>query len=112
MVVQSSLAGLIDIRQLYCDNADEQTVRPSISFALIQELIHRDGLRVALSGRDDVALEPILTFLSKHITDPRFGEMAASVGGVVIGMSPPSTSGFGRHWKYEGTNVQTSTHRC
>jgi len=66
-------------------SAHHQTVRPSISFALIQELIHRDGLRVSLSGRDDVALEPILTFLLKHITDPRFGEMASQVAGVVIG---------------------------
>lgn len=70
------------------NGADQQTVRPSISFALIQELIHRDGLRVALSGRDDVALEPILTFLLKHITDPRFGEMASQVAGVVIGKPP------------------------
>lgn len=63
----------------------KQNVRPSITFALIQELIHRDGLRVALSGRDDVTLEPVLTFLLKHIADPRFGEMASQVAGVVIG---------------------------
>jgi U3 small nucleolar RNA-associated protein 15 len=52
---------------------------------LIQELVHRDALRVALSGRDEVTLEPILAFLSRHVTDPRFGEMAAEVAGVVIG---------------------------
>ena len=74
-----------DLDQYNTDKANYQTVRPSISFALIQELIHRDGLRVSLSGRDDVALEPILTFLLKHITDPRFGEMASQVAGVVIG---------------------------
>jgi U3 small nucleolar RNA-associated protein 15 len=32
-------------------------------------------------------LEPILRFLVKNVADPRFGEMAAQVGQVVIGES-------------------------
>ena len=51
----------------------------------MQELVHRDGLRIALQGRDDVTLEPLLAFLLRHITDPRFGEMASEIAGVVIG---------------------------
>jgi U3 small nucleolar RNA-associated protein 15 len=62
-----------------------QQVPPTTSFALIQELIHRDGLRSALSGRDDVLLEPVLRLLLKHVTDSRFGEMVCDVAGVVIG---------------------------
>lgn len=62
-----------------------QNVRPSTTFALIQELIHRDGLRIALSGRDETTLEPILVFLVRHVTDPRFGELASEVAGVIIG---------------------------
>ena len=62
-----------------------QTVRPATTFALIQELSLRDALRIALSGRDDVTLEPILAFLARHVTDPRFGEMAAEIAGVIIG---------------------------
>ena len=58
---------------------------PVTTFSLIQELIHRDGLRSALSSRDDVLLEPILRMLLKHVTDPRFGEMVCDVAGVVIG---------------------------
>jgi len=56
-----------------------------VTFALIQELIQRDALRVALAGRDDVTLEPILSFLIRHVTDPRFGEIASEVAGVIIG---------------------------
>ena len=63
----------------------KQQVPPATTFALIQELVHRDGLRSALSGRDDVLLEPVLRLLLKHITDPRFGEMVCDVAGVVIG---------------------------
>lgn len=62
-----------------------QHVPPTTTFSLIQELIHRDGLRTALSGRDDVLLEPILRLLLKHVADPRFGEMVCDVAGVVIG---------------------------
>ena len=62
-------------------------MRPATTFALIQELIVRDALRIALSGRDDVTLEPILSFLARHITDARFGEMASEVAGVIIGLS-------------------------
>jgi U3 small nucleolar RNA-associated protein 15 len=56
-----------------------------VTFALIQELIQQDALRIALAGRDDVTLEPILSFLVRNITDPRFGEMASDVAGVIIG---------------------------
>jgi U3 small nucleolar RNA-associated protein 15 len=62
-----------------------QTVRPSPTFALIQELVFRDALRVALSGRDETTLEPILSFLVRYVTDPRFGDIASNVVGVIIG---------------------------
>lgn len=55
-------------------------------FAVIQELIHRDGLRSALSGRDDVLLEPVLALLVKYVHDPRFGELVCDVGSLVIGV--------------------------
>ena len=67
----------------------KKDIRPSTTFALIQELVQRDGLRIALSGRDDVTLEPILSFIVRHITDPRFGEMASQVAGVVIDIYTP-----------------------
>lgn len=62
-----------------------QTVPPTTTFSLIQELMHRDGLRTALGGRDDVLLEPVLRLLLKHVTDPRFGEMVCDVANIVIG---------------------------
>jgi len=68
------------------DSVLRKQVPPTTTFALIQELIHRDGLRSALSGRDDVLLEPVLRLLLKHVTDPRFGEMVCDVAGVVIDM--------------------------
>ena len=46
--------------------------------------MHRDGLRIALAGRDDVLLEPILQLLVKYIADPRFGDLAISVASIVL----------------------------
>ncbi|KAG6828404.1 hypothetical protein H0H92_008146 [Tricholoma furcatifolium] len=67
--------------------ASKQQVPPTTTFSLIQELVHRDGLRTALSGRDDVLLEPVLRLLVKYVTDPRFGAMVCDIASIVIGMS-------------------------
>ncbi|KAG8959706.1 hypothetical protein FRC03_007623, partial [Tulasnella sp. 419] len=53
------------------DSVLRKTVPPTTAFSVIQELIHRGGLRIALSGRDDVLLEPVLQLLLKNVTDPR-----------------------------------------
>ncbi|KAL0949511.1 hypothetical protein HGRIS_009563 [Hohenbuehelia grisea] len=68
------------------DSVLRKQVPPTTTFSLIQELIHRDGLRSALAGRDDVLLEPILHLLIKHATDPRFGETACDVAIFLIDM--------------------------
>jgi len=71
------------------DTVLKKNIPPAITFSLIQELIHRDGLRIALAGRDDVLLEPILRLLLKYVADPRFGVMVADIAGVVIDMYRP-----------------------
>jgi len=71
------------------DTVLKKNVPPATTFSLIQELIHRDGLRIALAGRDDVLLEPVLRLLLKHVTDPRFGVLVADITGVVIDMYRP-----------------------
>jgi len=71
------------------DSALRKRVPPATTFALIQELIYRDGLRSALAGRDDVLLEPILRLLLKYVTDPRFGGTACDVAGLIIEIYTP-----------------------
>ncbi|KAF9009025.1 Trp-Asp repeat-containing protein [Cyathus striatus] len=71
------------------DSVLKKQVPPTTTFSLIQELIHRQGLRTALGGRDDVLLEPVLRFLLKYIADPRFGEIACDVASIVIEMYRP-----------------------
>jgi U3 small nucleolar RNA-associated protein 15 len=63
--------------------------------SLIYELVLRGGLRTALGGRDDLSLEPLLAFVCKHITNPRYAAPLADVAsllfdlyGAVLGQSP------------------------
>jgi U3 small nucleolar RNA-associated protein 15 len=74
-----------DCRVLTSDGLIIQGLSAPLVFAVITELIHRDALHTALSGRDDLSLAPILRFLLKHITDPRFGVTACDVLNVIIG---------------------------
>ncbi|KAI0053549.1 WD40 repeat-like protein [Auriscalpium vulgare] len=71
------------------DSVLTKQVPPTTTFALIQELIHRDGLRSALAGRDDVLLEPVLRLLLKHVNDPRFGQLVCDVTGFVVDLYTP-----------------------
>jgi U3 small nucleolar RNA-associated protein 15 len=58
---------------------------PIIVVSLLEELIHRDGLRIALGGRDDIGLEPIARFLVKHINNQRYAPLLVTVANVVLG---------------------------
>ncbi|KAH9813390.1 WD40-repeat-containing domain protein [Melampsora americana] len=62
---------------------------PNITFALCRELIHRDGLHQALSGRDEVSLAPILRFLTRYITDPRWFNIGSDVMKCIMELYEP-----------------------
>lgn len=70
------------------------------TFALLMELISRspggvnsdgnfgekaDGLKRAVSGRDDVTLEPLLKFLLRHATNQNYTEIVCDTLNVVVG---------------------------
>ncbi|CAO3587582.1 unnamed protein product [Absidia cylindrospora] len=57
---------------------------PNIVIALIQELIHRDALSNAISGRDDVALETLVHFLIRHIHNPRYTNVLVDVSEILL----------------------------
>ncbi|KAF8305022.1 WD40 repeat-like protein [Clavulina sp. PMI_390] len=68
------------------DSVLKKSVPPTTAFSLITELVHQDALRSALSGRDDVLLEPILHLLVQYVSDPRFGELVCDVAIVLLDM--------------------------
>lgn len=69
-------------------NALDEVLRlrnTNVTAAMLQELIHRDGLESALSGRDDVGLEPLVSFLIRHINQPRYTPLLVDVADVLLG---------------------------
>ena len=56
---------------------------PSI-VTLFTALRHRSATRAALSGRDDVALQPVFKWVCKYITDPRYVKMCVDLGMLIL----------------------------
>ncbi|GAA6012529.1 hypothetical protein JCM10207_009032 [Rhodosporidiobolus poonsookiae] len=72
------------------DSVMRPDTTPATAFALMEELIRRDGLPIALANRHDLSLEPVLAFLVKHITSPRFCTLAVDIATVLIDIYTPT----------------------
>ena len=62
------------------------TRHPAVVASMLEELVARGALNTALSGRDDVALEPIMSFLIKYISNPRYSKLLICVCTELIGI--------------------------
>lgn len=77
------------------DSVLKTAASPVVVTSFLQELIYRSALKLALAGRDETTLKPVLSFVAKHITNPRFasilidtGTMILDLYGPVMGQSP------------------------
>ncbi|KAI7863330.1 WD40-repeat-containing domain protein [Spinellus fusiger] len=82
------------LKKFQYGNALDEVLRIStrsaaVVVALLQELIHRDGLKAAITGRDDVSLEPLVRFIVKNINHPRYTNLLVDVSDVVIDVYTP-----------------------
>eukprot|EP01098_Paradermamoeba_levis_P009859 TRINITY_DN4126_c0_g1_i1.p1 TRINITY_DN4126_c0_g1~~TRINITY_DN4126_c0_g1_i1.p1 ORF type:complete len:520 (+),score=119.22 TRINITY_DN4126_c0_g1_i1:109-1668(+) len=57
---------------------------PILAITLIEELSNRGGLEIALQGRDDAALEPILSFICSHISNPKYSSVLIRLANMVF----------------------------
>ncbi len=62
---------------------------PEVVVAVIEELVQRNGLRIALQGRDQHSLEPVVAFLVRHITSPPFAAVLLGVANLLLDMYAP-----------------------
>jgi U3 small nucleolar RNA-associated protein 15 len=51
---------------------------------LLTALRHRSALRTALSGRDEITIQPILQWIKKYIIDPRFVNLCVETGITIL----------------------------
>jgi U3 small nucleolar RNA-associated protein 15 len=59
---------------------DAKDAGPLNVLTLLVALRHRSALRDALAGRDEVTVQPVLKWISGHISDPRYVSVCVDVG--------------------------------
>ncbi len=66
----------------YAESLDEvlKVAQLSETITLLTALRHRSALRTALSGRDDVSLQPIFKWVCTHICNPRYVSICVDMG--------------------------------
>lgn len=69
-------------RILFSECYSIQTGRADVVTSLLREMVLRDGLEIALGGRDEESLEPILLFLIRCRIDSRY--LASSTAAAVL----------------------------
>lgn len=52
---------------------------PVIVVTVIEELCRRSGLSIALSGRDEASVEPILSFCARFVNHPKYSRVVVQV---------------------------------
>jgi len=56
---------------------------------VVEELVQRNGLRIALAGRDQQSLQPLIAFLVRHATTPPFGAAFVGLTELLLDMYAP-----------------------
>lgn len=56
-----------------------RTRNPVIVITVLEELCHRNGLAIALAGRDEVALEPLVAFSARFVNHPKYSKLIIQV---------------------------------
>lgn len=61
-----------------------KTRNPLVVVTVLEELCRRSGLTVALSGRDESTLDPILAFCARYISHPRYTRLVVQVSHRIV----------------------------
>ncbi|CAI2179637.1 19780_t:CDS:10 [Funneliformis geosporum] len=81
------------LRNFQYSNALDAVLRPTtlpiLTVSLIQELILRDALTIAIAGRDETSLTPLIKFVTKWITDPKYMNLMVDVAQVILELYSP-----------------------
>jgi U3 small nucleolar RNA-associated protein 15 len=64
----------------------EKKADPVIVISIVQELVHRSGIRISLKNRDENTLKPILTFISRNVTKPNYAPILTTLFNIVLGI--------------------------
>jgi len=82
----------------YSDALDAamETGQTAISCAVIEELVSRNGLKIALSGRDEESLLPVFQLIMKNIHNPYYSHTLIGLTKVVLSIYEQVLTGSAR----------------
>jgi U3 small nucleolar RNA-associated protein 15 len=87
-----------------------------IVLTVLEELLSRQGLSIALAGRDETTIEPLLSFISRYMSNPRYTSTLIRVAnsvcdlyGGVVGQSDAIDELF--HKIHTHTRAELEFHR-
>lgn len=63
-----------------------RTRNPVTIVTVLEELCRRDGLGIALSGRDETTLEPIVSFSARYVSHPKYARLIVQVVHKILDM--------------------------
>jgi U3 small nucleolar RNA-associated protein 15 len=61
-----------------------KTRNPLVVVTVLEELSRRSGLAIALAGRDEATLEPLLSFAARYVSHPRYARLIVLVAHKVL----------------------------
>lgn len=68
------------------DSVLEQNLGPITILTVLTDLRHRSALRAALEGRDETSVQPILHWVTKYMSDPRYVSLCSDVSILLLDM--------------------------
>jgi len=68
-----------------------QRTKPQYAHSVLYELMRRDGLKIALAGRDEKSILLVLTYLKRYLNDVRFSEILLYVADLFIDLYFPTS---------------------
>ncbi len=66
-----------------------KTKNPLVVITVLEELCFRSGLTIAISGRDEQSLEPMLSFMARYIAHPRYSPLLTQVAQKLLDIYSP-----------------------
>lgn len=60
-------------------NSALKTKNPLVVITVLEELSRRSGLTIALSGRDEETIEPLISFCARYVSSPKYSKLITLV---------------------------------
>jgi U3 small nucleolar RNA-associated protein 15 len=101
------------------DVLGQEQVHSIMVLTLLTALQHRSAMRAAFQGRDENTVQPILKWVCKHITDPRYVEICTHAAHILfdlyaeyVGGSPELDESFRTLYARVRTEVERAQQAC